>query len=99
MLFLKISVRENFLDKGGGNLKIFRQNFFCLTVPIKFVEELFSVSLFSVFDYIYAEDGCGRIFCRIFLFVSQCRYFSLRNALVFHCFGVSKNVCGKIGER
>ena len=33
--------------RGGGSIKIFRENFFCLTVPKISVGEPFSVSLIS----------------------------------------------------
>ena len=62
------------MDKkgGGGSIKIFRQIFFCLTVPKKFVGKPFSVSLISGIEKFYASEGYVTIFSRIF-FVSQCR--------------------------
>ena len=44
LCFRKLPVAKKFTDKtqgGGGNVKIFRRIFFCLTVPKNIVEEPF----------------------------------------------------------
>ena len=51
---------------------------FCLTVPKKFVGELFSVSLISGIEKNYASEGYFMIFYRK-IFVSQSRKISYRN--------------------
>ena len=56
------------MDKRGGggkevgSIKIFRQIFFCLTVPKNFVGEPFSVSLISGNEKFYASEGYVTIF-------------------------------------
>ena len=40
---------------------------FCLTVPKNFVQEPFSVSLFSGIEKFYSLEGYVTIFCRNFL--------------------------------
>ena len=64
--------RKSFWIRGGGSIKIFLRNFFCLTVPRKIVGEPFRVSLFSGNETFYTSEGYVMIFCRI-VFVSQCR--------------------------
>ena len=47
-----------FMDKrGGGEYEDFLSKIFCLTVPKKFVEEPFSVSLISGIEKFYASEG------------------------------------------
>ena len=64
------------MDKGGGgSITIFFQIFFWLTVPKKFVQEPFRVSIISGTEKICEKTGGAiKIFCRKF-FVSQCRNF------------------------
>ena len=50
-----------------GYVTIFRRKVFCLTVPINFVGEPFSVSLVSGIEKCYASEGYVTIFCRFFL--------------------------------
>ena len=50
-----------------GYVTIFRRQVFCLTVPINFVGEPFSVSLISGIEKCYASEGYVTIFCRFFL--------------------------------
>ena len=56
---------------------------FCRTVPKKLVEEFYSVSLISVIEKLFAQEGYVMIFCRIF-FVSQCQKNLYMKLLVFH---------------
>ena len=49
--------------KGEGGVRIISvENFFCLEVPKKFVEESFSLSLISGIEKIYASEGYVKIF-------------------------------------
>ena len=50
-----------------GYVTIFRRKVFCLTVPINFVGEPFSVSLISGIEKCYASEDYVTIFCRFFL--------------------------------
>ena len=58
-----------------GYVTIFRRKVFCLTVPINFVGEPFSVSLISGIEKCYASEDYVTIFCRFF-FVSLCQKIS-----------------------
>ena len=62
---------------GGGRREYhkFLSKIFCLTLPKKFVEEHFSVSLISGIEKFYASEGYVTIFRRKF-FVSQYRNIS-----------------------
>ena len=48
----------------------FTSKIFCLTVPKNFVQEPFSVSLFSGIEKFYALEGYVTIFHRMFLYDS-----------------------------
>ena len=62
---------ENFLSHSAerfrrrGVYQGFPSKKFCLTVPKNFVQEPFSVSLFSAIEKFYALEGYVTIFCRI----------------------------------
>ena len=72
----KFLVSKKFMDKrGGGSIKIFSQNFFCLTVPKNFIGEPFSVSLISGTERLFASESYITVLCRI-VFVSQSRKIS-----------------------
>ena len=64
---------ENFLSHSAerfrrrGVYQGFPSKNFCLTVPKNFVQEPFSVSLFSAIEKFYALEGYVTIFCRILL--------------------------------
>ena len=67
-------VSENFRQRKSLSIRgeergisSFAVDFFCLTVPKSFVQEPFSVSLFSGIEKIYALEGYATIFCRISL--------------------------------
>ena len=54
---------EKFMDQRlGGENQAFPSRNFCLTVPQNFVQEPFSVSLFSGIEKFYALEGYVMIF-------------------------------------
>ena len=68
LCFRKFPRAEKFMDqRRGGEYQAFPSKIFCLTVPQNFVQEPFSVSLFSGIEKFYALEGYVTIFCRIFL--------------------------------
>ena len=68
LCFRKFPRAEKFMDqRRGGEYQAFPSEDFCLTVPINFVQEPFSVSLFSGIEKFYALEGYVTFFCRIFL--------------------------------
>ena len=56
---------------GGGSFKIFRRNFFCLTVQKIFVGEPFSVSLISGIEKVWLRGGGGVSSIYVEFFLSQ----------------------------
>ena len=54
----------------GGNINIFRLNFFCLLLPNNFVGEHFSISIISGTDKVCIRGGRGINFFRRKFFVS-----------------------------
>ena len=67
LCFRKIPLAKMFMDKKwGAEFQDFPSNFFCVTVPKKFVGEPFNVSLFSVFEKSYASEGYVTFFLRNF---------------------------------
>ena len=67
-------VRDKSRGGGGGEYHKFPSNFFCLTVPKKFVGKTFSVSLISVIKNFFASELLWHDFRFSFVFfVSQCR--------------------------
>ncbi len=59
--------RKSLWIRRRGKYQDFSSKFFCLTVPKKFVEEPFRVSLISGIEKFYAQEGYVTIFRRIFL--------------------------------
>ena len=56
------------MDKRGrGSIKIFAQNFFCLTVPKNFIGEPFSVSLISGTERLFASESYITVCVEFFL--------------------------------
>ena len=86
LCFKKFPVAKKFKDKRGGGVwdHDFPAKIFFLTVPKKFVGELFSLSLVSSIQKNYASEGYVTISRRKF-FVSQCRNILQRNPSVL-CF-------------
>ena len=68
LCFRKFARAEKFMDqRRGGEYQDFPSKNFCLTVPKNFVQEPFSVSVFSGIEKFYALEGYVTIFCRIIL--------------------------------
>ena len=60
LCFRKFPVAKKFTDKkGGGGVEYqdFPSEFFCVTVPKKFLGEFFDVSLISGMEKFYASEG------------------------------------------
>ena len=80
----KISVAESFSDalisssekvygqQGGGEYQDFLPKIFCLTVPKIFVEEFFTVAVFSGIEKVWIIRGEYQDFLSK-IFVSQCQ--------------------------
>ena len=56
--------------KGWGEYHDNPSETFCRTESKKFVEESFSVSLISVIENFYAQQGNVMVFCRKFIFLT-----------------------------
>ena len=84
--FRKFRESKNFIYKKG--ISLFSVEFFCHTVPIKFVGEPFCFKKILVSKSFMHRRGASR-FCRK-LFVLQCQKNSLGNTPVFRKFGLSK---------
>ena len=62
LCFGKFPVANKFMDKKGGECRVFPSELFCLTVPKKFAVQPFRVSLISGIGKFYAKEANVTIF-------------------------------------
>ena len=79
----------------GADCREFLSEIFCRTVPKKFVEESFGVSLFPGRAKIYALERFVMIFCRIFYVSHYQKKLRLGTLQCFRIFPVSREISDK----
>ena len=78
----------------GADYQEFLSETFCRTVPKKYVEESFSVSIFPGIEKIYAVERFVMIFCRIFFVSHYQKKLRLGTLQCFRIFPVSREISG-----
>ena len=94
--FINFEYQKSLDKRGGGEYQDFPSNFFCLTVPKKFVGEPFSVSLISGTEKVWIGGGSSRFSVEIFTSHSA-ENFPKEILLFLRKFSVSKNLVDKKG--